>query len=220
MNIKTIGILGAGKVGIVLAQLALKAGYTVYIAGSADPAKIALTIKILTPGAHAVTSAEAITKSEVIILALPLGKYTTIPTQGFNHKLVIDAMNYWWEVDGVRDDFTNPFVSTSEIIQSYLRQARVIKAFNHMGYHHLHDDTKPSGSTGRRAIAIAGDNIVDNETVAEIINKFGFDPVIAGPLATGIHFQPGSVVFGANVESAKLLKLIEADKTRLNDKKL
>ena len=50
MAIQRIGILGAVKVGIVLAGLALDAGYTVRISGSGAVKKIALTIKTLVPG--------------------------------------------------------------------------------------------------------------------------------------------------------------------------
>lgn len=204
MTVGSIGILGAGKVGIVLAQLALKAGYKVYISSSAEPEKIALTVKVLTPGAVAVSNKEAARLADVVILALPLSKFKTIPKDELAGKLVIDAMNYWWEVDGPREDTIDTNSSSSEAVQAFLNESRVVKAFSHMGYHELHDETRPEGSEGRKAIAIAGDSEEDVTTVSQIVNAFGFDPLLIGDLAAGIVLEPGHSGFGVNLNKQDL----------------
>jgi len=205
-----IGILGAGKVGIVLAQLLLAAGYKVLIAGSGDVNKIALTVKVLTPGAAADTKENVARNADIIILALPLGKYPSIPKDELKNKLVIDAMNYWWEVDGDRPEFKDPAISTSEIVQQFLPESRIVKAFSHVGYHDLHDETQPDVNKPRKAIALAGDSTEDLSLIAQIVADSGFEPVILDELKKGIALQPGSKVFGAHVDAQTLKKMIDS----------
>lgn len=207
---KRIGIIGAGKLGITLAQLGIKAGYEVYISGSGSPEMIKLTVDSLAPGAKAVSSEDVAEKCEVIILALPLKNFTKIPLAKLKNKLIIDAMNYWWETDGTDESKIHKNSSSSEFVQKTLSDSIVVKSFSHMGYHHLHDDSilNRNDTITRKSLAIAGDDSEANEKVAEVVSDFGFEPLIIRSLAEGKKLEPGGKVFGANVSALELENLI------------
>ncbi|WP_228375129.1 NADPH-dependent F420 reductase [Demequina iriomotensis] len=187
---RTVGILGAGRVGAVLARLCRDAGIPVTTASSADDPAAACA-------------------ADVVILAIPLGRYRTLPRTLLEGRLVVDAMNYWWELDGARPDLDDPSTSTSETVATFLRGARLVKAFNHASVWELANLAHPPGHPDRRGIAVAGDDARDRAAVAALVDALGFDPVDAGPLAAGVMVEPATEAFGSGATADELRAMLD-----------
>ncbi len=208
-DIKVIGILGAGRVGTALARRALAAGYEVRIASARAPSEIALVMDFVAPGAVPATTEQVIADSDIIMLALPLSKYRSLRPEDFAGKIVVDAMNYWSQTDGVLPEFEGAPVS-SEVVADHLAGARLLRAFNHVGYHELDAEARPAGDPERRALAIAGDDAPARAVLAAVIDRMGFDPVDAGPLSRARAFAIGTPLFGAPLGRVDLQNALAA----------
>jgi predicted dinucleotide-binding enzyme len=208
-----IAVLGAGHVGPVIARAALAAGYEVAIAGSGGPENIALITEVLVPGAEPLWPAEAIEKSDIVVLAIPLHKFAAFDAASVAGKTVVDAMNYWPPTDGVQELFEGRQVGSSEIVASRLSGSTVVKSLNHVGYHDLEDGRRPAGSPDRRALGVAGDDPDAVDAVAEFIERIGYDAVRLDDLSAGRVLEPGGPVFGASLSRAAFEAAVRADGT-------
>ncbi|WBB53817.1 NAD(P)-binding domain-containing protein [Verrucosispora sp. WMMD573] len=201
----TVGVIGFGKVGTVLARLARNAGHRVLAAGSGDPEAIVLTAEILTPGVETGWAHEVAEIADIVILAIPLRSHRQLPAAQLAGKVVIDAVNHWLETDGPRADWLDAQESSSEHLRDALPGARLVKGFNHLGYHDIDERPKPRGAADRIAIALASDDADALSRVAALVDDLGFDPVILGTLPLGRMLEPGGPIFG-DVLTAEALK--------------
>jgi 8-hydroxy-5-deazaflavin:NADPH oxidoreductase len=192
-----IAVLGAGHVGPVIARAAITAGYRVSIAASGDPEDIALITQVLVPGAEPRWAADAVQKSDIVVLAIPLHKFATFDSSLVADKIVVDAMNYWPPIDGVQELFEDRLFGSSEIVARRLSRATIVKTLNQIGYHDLEDGRRPVGSPDRRAVGVAGDDTGAVDAVSEVIERIGYDAVQLDSLRAGRVLEPGGPVFGA-----------------------
>jgi predicted dinucleotide-binding enzyme len=198
-SLTAISVLGAGHVGPVIARVAVAAGYRVTIAASGDPDRIALIAGVLAPGAEPRWAADAVEEADLVVLAIPAHRFPTFDPALVAGKLVVDAMNYWPPVDGVRDLFEDQRYGSSEIVQRRLDRSTVVKSLNHIGYEDLEDDRRPVGSRERRALGVAGDDPGAVDVVAGVIEQIGYDAVRLDSLSAGRLLEPGGPVFGVSL---------------------
>lgn len=190
----TIGILGAGHLGMAIASRLLGTRYVVRLA-TRRPARVtAEQIAPFLPGVEAVTRPDAYA-SDIVIAAVPLRRYRSLPAAPLAGRIVVDVMNYLPLVDGRIPEIDADPRSTSELVQQHLPDAYVVRTLNHIGAREISTDSRPTGEEGRRALAVASDHPAATATVSALLDAMGFDAVDAGPLANGRLFAPGTPIF-------------------------
>ncbi|MCW5714850.1 MAG: NAD(P)-binding domain-containing protein [Bauldia sp.] len=208
-SVRTVGILGAGRVGTAVARQALPGGYAVALGTAKPPEDIELIVSFTAPGAVAKTAEDVIAGADLVILAIPLSHYRDLARHDFGGRIVIDAMNYWPPVDGTMAEFEGE-ESSSEVVQRLLPDARIVRALNHIGYHELEENALPPGAAGRQALALAGDDPAARAAVAEFLDRLGYDPVDAGPLRAARFFGAGFPLFGTRLDRAEMTAALHA----------
>ena len=210
---RRLGIVGAGRVGTTIARAAVAAGYDVAISGSGPPDRIALIVDVLAPGAHPASTAEVVRHADLIVLAVPMHRFRELPRDLFAGKILIDAMNYWEEIDGVDQELAAAPSGTSVVVQERFPSARLVKSLNHITYYKFDEGRRPHGAPGRIAMAAAGDDRAAVAAVMQLIDRLGFDAVDAGPLKAGRALEPNGPVFGVSFSADELSSFLSPTAT-------
>jgi predicted dinucleotide-binding enzyme len=205
-----IAIIGSGKIGSTVAGLAVRAGHQVAIANSRGPDSLEPLVVRLEGRAIGATVEDAARFGEIVLVAIPLGAYRTLPTEPFAGKIVIDANNYYPSRDGHIAELDGDSTTSSELLAAHLRGARVVKAFNTMYYETLATRGNPDAPREERlALFLAGDDADAMRAVSGLIEELGFAPVDTGTLASGGRLQqPVSEIYNRPLTGAKAERLL------------
>jgi 8-hydroxy-5-deazaflavin:NADPH oxidoreductase len=215
-GITTIGLIGAGRIGSQLARLSVAHGYRVVISNSRGPETLTDLVDELGSSASAASAADAAAAGDLVIVTIPAKAIDRVPVEPLVGKIVIDTNNYYPSRDGRIAAIDDDSTTVSELLQARLPESHVVKLFNAIRSDQLTSDATPTGTPGRRALALFGDSPDARATVAALTDEFGFDTVDGGPLREGWRVQSGTPAYGARETIDELqADLAAADRTTI-----
>ena len=182
-----IGILGSGNVGGALGKRWAQGGHEI-VFGSRKPLSSEMQQLVGEAGgkASAASFREAVDASEVLLLSTPWeATRPLVEGLGLTGKLLIDATNPLLpSLTGIEYGTTT---SGAEQVAAWSRGARVVKAFNSVGFNIM---TNPVFDKARAVMFYCGDDADAKKMTLPLIEELGFDAVDAGPLAQARVLEP------------------------------
>ena len=194
-----IGIIGAGNIGGNLTRRFTAVGHEVRVANSRGPETLAdLAAET---GATAVSVAEAAQGAEIVVVTIPQKNVPDLQKDVFagaaDGVVVIDTGNYYpQQRDGKIAAIEEGQPESAWVAEQLGRP--VVKAFNGIFAANLLTHGRPEGAADRLALPVAGDN---TDVVRRLVEQIGFTAVDAGPIAESWRQQPGTPVYGADLDA-------------------
>jgi 8-hydroxy-5-deazaflavin:NADPH oxidoreductase len=197
-----IGIIGSGNIGGTLARRFQELGHDVTLANSRGPQSLTDFAEEtgVTPGTVADAAAH-----DVVVVAIPLKAVPDLPTDAFAGRVVVDTSNYYTRRDGTIAEIDGGKAS-ARWVSEQLPGSRVVKVFNSIYSSHLHDKGVPPGTKGRIGLPVAADDAEAKRIVSGLVDQLGFDPVDAGSLDESWRQEPGTLVYGTDLDAAGVEK--------------
>jgi predicted dinucleotide-binding enzyme len=203
--------------GETLARCLVKSGHDVAIANSKGPRS--LTSVAAEIGATPVSVVDAVKRAEVVIIAIPTKAVADLPRALFanvpSSVVVIDVGNYHPELrDGPIDAIDRGMLDSQWVADQIGHP--VIKAFNNVLATSLLEKGVPKGTSGRIALAVAGDSSDAKAKVLGLVDDLGFDAVDGGDLDSSWRQQAGTPAYCRDLEATALRRaLAKADRSRI-----
>lgn len=179
-DVKTVGIIGAGKIGHAMAHIALRAGRSVVIANKHGPESLSAVVQELGDGVSAGTVKEAAAADIVVLAVMWPDVPDAVEGLAWEGRIVIDPTN-----DFDPSDLNGR--TSSEVVADLVAPAHLVKAGNTFAAAVLDSDPREAG--GQRVIFVSGDDSDAKAEVAVLFEGAGFFTIDLGPLPTGGRLQ-------------------------------
>ncbi len=171
-------IVGSGNIGSALAGQFARIGLDVGVAASRGAAAVVPLAERLGEHIVPVEVSEAL-QAEVVFLAVPFDAVKSLVEQlpDWNQRIIVDATNAIDYSDFSPADLGGQ--ASSDLVAQWAVRARVVKAFGHTWARVLAREPG-DGNGGRRVLFVSGNHPEANVELAELIQRFGFEPIDLG----------------------------------------
>ncbi|GAB1808270.1 MULTISPECIES: NADPH-dependent F420 reductase [Priestia] len=200
------GIIGAGSIGSIISKKLVENGHDVKIADARGMEHLKGKELAGTP----VRVEDAIKNIEVLIISLPtkaIPSIRDIINQVEEEVIIVDTSNYYPFRDNKIEEIENGMVESVWVSNQLGRP--IIKAFNNLLAYTLENEGTSEDSSGRIAMAVAGDDPAQKQIVRDVVHELGFDAVDSGSLNDSWRQQPGTPAYCTELTKDELTKALK-----------